>query len=194
MKVKLLSRVRLLATPWTAAYQAPPSMGFSRQEHWSGPTKPKILSDTLPKSLSTPGLWFSTYHVPYRQVENQPKILPQALPRNHTFQMVSSERNFRNRTFDSPHPRLPFATPGNFVLKPQGWDLQEKCRGAKSFLRRETIRLGMRVVTDGHAQKTGLMREKRQFRTPWAVRMDFRKCLISFHQEVSPILITMKQS
>ena len=32
VKVKLLSRVRLLATPWTAAYQAPPSMGFSRQE------------------------------------------------------------------------------------------------------------------------------------------------------------------
>ena len=36
MKVKLLSSVRLLATPWTAAYQAPPSMGFSRQEYWSG--------------------------------------------------------------------------------------------------------------------------------------------------------------
>ena len=36
MKVKSLSRVRLLATPWTAAYQAPPSMGFSRQEYWSG--------------------------------------------------------------------------------------------------------------------------------------------------------------
>ena len=36
MKVKLLSRVRLLATPWTAAHQAPPSMGFSRQEYWSG--------------------------------------------------------------------------------------------------------------------------------------------------------------
>ena len=35
-KVKLLSRVRLFATPWTAAYQAPPSMGFSRQEYWSG--------------------------------------------------------------------------------------------------------------------------------------------------------------
>ena len=30
------NRVRLLATPWTAAYQAPPSMGFSRQEYWSG--------------------------------------------------------------------------------------------------------------------------------------------------------------
>ena len=36
VKVKSLSRIRLLATPWTAAYQAPPSMGFSRQEYWSG--------------------------------------------------------------------------------------------------------------------------------------------------------------
>ena len=35
MKVKSLSRVRLLATPWTAAYQALPSTGFSRQEDWS---------------------------------------------------------------------------------------------------------------------------------------------------------------
>ena len=36
VKVKSFSRVRLLATPWTAAYQAPLSMGFSRQEYWSG--------------------------------------------------------------------------------------------------------------------------------------------------------------
>ena len=36
VKVKSLSRVRPSATPWTAAYQAPPSMGFSRQEYWSG--------------------------------------------------------------------------------------------------------------------------------------------------------------
>ena len=34
--MKSLSQVRLLATPWTVAYQAPPFMGFSRQEHWSG--------------------------------------------------------------------------------------------------------------------------------------------------------------
>ena len=34
--MKLLSRVRLFETPWTAAYQVPPSMGFSRQEYWSG--------------------------------------------------------------------------------------------------------------------------------------------------------------
>ena len=42
VKVKLLSRVRLLATPWTAAYQAPPSMGFSRQEYWSGVPLPSL--------------------------------------------------------------------------------------------------------------------------------------------------------
>ena len=35
-KVKSLRRVQLLVTPWSAAYQAPPSMGFSRQEYWSG--------------------------------------------------------------------------------------------------------------------------------------------------------------
>ena len=36
VKVKSRSRVRLFETPWTAAYQAPPSIGFSRQEYWSG--------------------------------------------------------------------------------------------------------------------------------------------------------------
>ena len=40
VKVKSLSRAWLLATPWTAAYQAPPSMGFSRQEYWSGVPSP----------------------------------------------------------------------------------------------------------------------------------------------------------
>ena len=37
-----LSRVLLFATPWTAAYQAPPSMGFSRQEYWSGVPLPSL--------------------------------------------------------------------------------------------------------------------------------------------------------
>ena len=43
VKVKSLSRVQLLTTPWTAAYQAPPSMGFSRQEYWSGVPLPSPL-------------------------------------------------------------------------------------------------------------------------------------------------------
>ena len=46
VKVKSLSRVRLLETPWTAAYQAPPPMGFPRQEYWSGVPLPSLISDT----------------------------------------------------------------------------------------------------------------------------------------------------
>ena len=41
--MKSLSHVQLFATPWTAAYQAPPSMGFSRQEYWSGVPLPSLL-------------------------------------------------------------------------------------------------------------------------------------------------------
>ena len=61
-KVKSLSRVRLLATPWTAAHQAPPSMGFSRQEYWSGfplpfpPHKP-----SFPYYQHHSPKWFSCY-------------------------------------------------------------------------------------------------------------------------------------
>ena len=42
VKVKSLSHVWLLATPWTTAYQAPPSMGFSKQEYWSGVPLPSL--------------------------------------------------------------------------------------------------------------------------------------------------------
>ena len=62
-EVKSLSRVRLLATPWTVAYHTPLSMGFSRQEYWRGllfpspedlpdpgiePGSPTLEADTLP--------------------------------------------------------------------------------------------------------------------------------------------------
>ena len=43
VKVKSFSLVRLSATPWTAAYQAPLSMGFSRQEYWSGLPLPSLI-------------------------------------------------------------------------------------------------------------------------------------------------------
>ena len=49
-KVKSLSRVRLFVTPWTVAHQAPPSMGFSRQEYWSG------LPFPSPGDLPDPGI------------------------------------------------------------------------------------------------------------------------------------------
>ena len=48
VKVKLLSRVRLFETPWTAAYQAPLSMGFSRQESWSGSPVPSPYTSLGP--------------------------------------------------------------------------------------------------------------------------------------------------
>ena len=64
--MKLLSRVQLFVTPWTVAYQAPPSMEFSRQEYWSGlpfpspgdlpnqgiePMSPTLQADVLPSEL-----------------------------------------------------------------------------------------------------------------------------------------------
>ena len=54
VKVKSLSRVRLLATPWTVAHQAPPSMGFSRQEYWSGVplTSPVTVVKTILNALN----------------------------------------------------------------------------------------------------------------------------------------------
>ena len=71
-KVKSLSRVRLFATPWTVAYQAPPSMGFSRQESWSGlplpspgdlpdpmiePGSPALYADALPSEPPGKSHW-----------------------------------------------------------------------------------------------------------------------------------------
>ena len=62
MKVKSLSP--LLATLWTAAYQAPPSMGFSRQEYWSGVPLPSPLegakrleNERLELGEESPGFW-----------------------------------------------------------------------------------------------------------------------------------------
>ena len=49
VKVKLLSRVWLFTTPWTAAYQAPPPMGFSRQEYWSWVPLPSIYVSINPR-------------------------------------------------------------------------------------------------------------------------------------------------
>ena len=46
VKVKVLSCVRLFATPWTVAHQAPPSMGFPRQEYWSGLPFPSAMHES----------------------------------------------------------------------------------------------------------------------------------------------------
>ena len=66
VKVKSLSCVQLFVTPWTVAYQAPPSMGFSRQECWSG------LPFTSPGDLPNPGIELGS-----------PMLQADALPLSH---------------------------------------------------------------------------------------------------------------
>ena len=57
MKVKLLSHVQLFTTPWTAAYHAPLSMGFSRQEYWSGLPLPSLLESNVLCKLCIFSIW-----------------------------------------------------------------------------------------------------------------------------------------
>ena len=67
VKVKLLSGVQLFATPWTVAYQAAPSMEFSRQEYWSG------LPFPSPEDLPNPGIKSRS---PALQADSLPAELP----------------------------------------------------------------------------------------------------------------------
>ena len=68
VKVKWLSCARLLAIPWTAAYQAPPPMGFSRQEYWSGVPLPS------PREGICYPLQYSWASVVAQLIKNQPAM------------------------------------------------------------------------------------------------------------------------
>ena len=80
VKVKSLSRVRLLATPWTAAYQAPPSMGLSRQEYWSGVPLPSpiwVLVLWICLQCRRPGFNSWVGKIPWRRKwQPTPEFLP----------------------------------------------------------------------------------------------------------------------
>ena len=68
VKVKSLSRVWLFVTPWTAAYQAPPSMRFSKQEYWSGVPSPS-LSDILIACISIEAdLWWCYMEIAQNEI------------------------------------------------------------------------------------------------------------------------------
>ena len=80
VKVKLLSPVWLLATPWTAAYQAPPSMGFSRQEYWSGVPwpSPENSIEVPQKTKSRTIIWpsnITTGHTPRENLNSKRYVL-----------------------------------------------------------------------------------------------------------------------
>ena len=75
VKVNSLSRVQLLATPWTAAYQAPLPMGFSGQEYWSGlPLPSPAAATSIPQTGNIP-LIFRTQAAAFQSLEASSAIL-----------------------------------------------------------------------------------------------------------------------
>ena len=82
VKVKPLSRVRLFATPWTVAYQAPPSMGFSRQD-WSG------LPFPSPGDLPDPGI-----------KPGSPALQAGVLPSEPSGKPLEKQGNHKSKTYN----------------------------------------------------------------------------------------------
>ena len=99
VKVKSLSRVQLFATPWTVVYQAPPSMGFSRQEYWSG------LPFPSPGGLPNPGI-----------EPRSPALQEDALPSEPPGKPMARKMSFyQNITRDSSKYSFPKASAGRVV-------------------------------------------------------------------------------
>ena len=84
-EVKSLCHVRLFATPWTVASQAPPSLGFSRQEYWSG------LPFPSPGDLPNPGIKPGS---PVLQADALPFEPPGKFPKTFSLVVIMLEPNF----------------------------------------------------------------------------------------------------
>ena len=86
VKVKLLSCIGLFATPWTVAYQAPPSMGFSRQECWSGlpfPSSEYFPNPGIePRSPALSARPFTIWATREVKMRNQRKVLKKRIQSN----------------------------------------------------------------------------------------------------------------
>ena len=113
VKVKSLSRVQLLETPWTAAYQAPPSMGFSRQEYWSGVPLPSPIYP-----------WFSFNTLSLVDVDKQAdqgNLTKTAVPRRKWWAFIETrgeESPWSALMAQEPHPAKP---PFYFTTLPHFW-------------------------------------------------------------------------
>ena len=78
MKWSSVSRVRLFATPWTVVYRAPPSVGFSRQEYWSGlPFKAGVIQFT-PKPENQE-CWYQSSSKKISQLKRREQICPSSV-------------------------------------------------------------------------------------------------------------------
>ena len=103
VKVKSLSRVWLLTTPWTAAYQAPPSMGFSRQEYWSG--VPELLIEWLKwKRIQVLGRTWRDWHscILIHHLKNCLAVPADTDPYSRTQKFLSSDYPNRNAHICTP--------------------------------------------------------------------------------------------
>ena len=103
--MKSLSHVQLLVTPWIAAYQAPPSMGFSRQEYWSGvplpsPPRDSILYQTASRLPVANRVFLGSWTVDIHQEGHSQRSAPK---RRHT-------AHLRRHSCCAPR-------------KPSGWDM-----------------------------------------------------------------------
>ena len=87
VKRKSLSRVRFLATPWTTAYQAPPSMGFSRQEYWNGVPLPSPLVTIVLAKWHAPGALDKCHEISRSRISPQ-NYLRQSLKHTLTWNPV----------------------------------------------------------------------------------------------------------
>ena len=118
VKVKSLSRVRLFVTPWTAAHQAPPSMGFSRQEYWSGvplpsPPGPIVLSKSS-KKTETHSSYIMHFYQSIWVISKKTNVTIRLWPIKGFFSSVQFNYSVMSDSLwphGLQHPRLPCPSP-----------------------------------------------------------------------------------
>ena len=122
VKVKSLSRVRLLATPWIAAHQAPPSMGFSRQEYWSGVPLPSLTGEDSRLFMENCWTCVSNLHQIFVAINSLPITMHNLSPQQDFLKPAGCLKNwlilFAQKSFSCQsnlnpgHPRLILAPGG----------------------------------------------------------------------------------
>jgi len=137
VKVKSLSRVRLLSTPWTAAYQAPPSMGFSRQEYWS----------EVP--LPSPRTNLGEYQIMITHTEETTWIQDPASPISST---LCTTPHLNNKQKENTNP----------VISRQDYHLTQPCPSEEKQTKKVSTNLTLNEVYTNHWTKLRREETKRK--------------------------------